>query len=89
MDLKNAHDVKITANAFMKECQKLGMPAFLVYFVPEASKYEYHGIFPAEIGTDDVIGEEDRFDDFFRTVINWKEEKYLPKMNEHLKDNKQ
>lgn len=78
------HDIKILSNQLFKLCQENQIPFFLTYYHP-AVGYQYNGLFPEEIDSENVSSEYFRFVEFLKIVVNFNKEDYKPIIKKNQK----
>lgn len=77
--LDRVHDVKINTNRLVKLAEDCQIPIFVAYYDPHKG-YQYDGVLPEEVKTEDVQGEYGRFIEFMRICINFNAEDQVPKV---------
>ena len=67
------HDLRITINRLVKECEENDIPIFVAY-LGEHEGWVYNAIFPEETSHEEETGQ---FSEFLATVIDWNQDKNL------------
>ena len=79
-DAKRAHEIKIATNRLVKLAEETQVPIFVAYFDSQKEDYQYNGVFPEEIGTDDVKNQYGKFYEFLKVCIGFNKADLGPKI---------
>lgn len=72
-----AHNMKIASNDFVKKAKENRIPALTIYYDPK-NGYKYNGIFPEEIGSEELKSQYGRFYEFMRVCLSFNQDDYVP-----------
>ena len=76
-DSQRSHAVKIASNQLVKLAEENKIPIFIAYYDPKKG-YQYNGIFPEEVDSEDVTSEYKRFFEFLKVCISFNKEDCRP-----------
>lgn len=74
---QRCHAIKIASNQMVKLAEESKVPLFVAYYDPKKG-YQYNGLFPEEIESDDVVSEYDKFKKFLEVCISFNKELCKP-----------
>lgn len=69
--------IKHEVSSLVRKCAEKDIPVFVTYYIP-GKGYQYNGIWPQEINSEDVKSEYDHFNEFFKLICGFKKENYFP-----------
>ena len=78
-DSKRAHAVKIASNQLVKLAEENDIPIFIAYYDPKKG-YQYNGVLPEELTSEDLQSQYERFYDFLEVCISFNKEDLRPKV---------
>lgn len=75
--VKRVHDVKIGVNGLIKIAEESQIPIFIAYYAP-GKGYVYDGLFPEEIGAEDLQTQYGKFIKFLQVCLDFNKKEYKP-----------
>ena len=82
--IETPHDLNIKTRSIVKECEALGIPIFISYFLP-GKGFKHKAVLPEEVNVDDEEVKI-KFKRFLQAVINYDKEDYFPTFNSKKED---
>ena len=77
-----SHEMHMRTKDLYRFCETHGIPIFIAYYLQNKG-YQYKGLFPEEINTEEVLSEYGKFKQFLKVVIDFNEDYYKPQIKKN------